>query len=864
MITSSENSYLKKLLFFFYMCITTLNMNAQTDPNNDFVTTWKTDNPGAAISDATIIIPTEGEGYNYDVDWDNDGIFDDLGLTGDATHTYATPGTYTVRIRGTFPRFYLNNNRRIREKLLSIDQWGDIQWTSMESAFHGAFNMVLKATDAPNLENVSSMDSMFANARSFNQDINDWDVGNVTDMNATFRGASSYDQPMDKWNVSSVTGFERMFMDCSLFNQDISAWDVSSATSTSFMFRKATSFNQNINIWDVGQITDMSFMFDGAILFNQPLDNWNIANNTTTRAMFRNAVSFNQDLNNWDVGNVTDMGQMFKIDDASDPFGLIPPDAADSAFNRPLNNWNVGNISRMDGMFYGAVSFDQPLNDWDVRNVVNMEEMFFDALNFNQPLNGWDVGNVINMSLMFGSSPGPVFGGGLEYNFNQPLNDWDVGNVTEMLGMFLNSENFNQPLDNWDVGNVVNMEGLFLNAEKFNQNIESWNTAQVESMLNMFADTRSFNQPLNKWNVSNVKDMGGMFNNARAFNQPLADWDVSNVELMDTMFSRAISFNQSLATWNVTNATDMSFMFGTQSMTIENYDSLLRAWSNLTLQPNVSFGAGNATYCESEAARNSIIENFGWQISDGGLNCLPYTLPADNFLVLGTDVSCIDKSDGKISITAKLEQSYNATLVKSDFFEEVGLRDIAEFADLEVGNYTLCITVPGQFDFERCFEVAINQPESLSVSSKVNDMDNTVTLALKGAPQYFININEKSYTTSLPTISLPITAGNNTITVRSGLNCQGLFEEKILVERPIGLFPNPVSEGAVSVYIGPHSQNRNFILTVHNANGALVLHQKETAVNGKLEFDAKTLPTGIYFVNLKSPELNLDYKLVKR
>ena len=50
-----------------------------------FVTTWKTDNPGTS-SDTSITIPTFGSGYNYDVDWDNDGIFDEFGIMGNVTH----------------------------------------------------------------------------------------------------------------------------------------------------------------------------------------------------------------------------------------------------------------------------------------------------------------------------------------------------------------------------------------------------------------------------------------------------------------------------------------------------------------------------------------------------------------------------------------------------------------------------------------------------------------------------------------------------------------------------------------------------------------------------------------------------------
>ncbi len=52
-----------------------------------FITTWKTDNAGTSGS-TSITIPTTGAGYNYDVDWNNDGTFDEFGLTGSVTHDF--------------------------------------------------------------------------------------------------------------------------------------------------------------------------------------------------------------------------------------------------------------------------------------------------------------------------------------------------------------------------------------------------------------------------------------------------------------------------------------------------------------------------------------------------------------------------------------------------------------------------------------------------------------------------------------------------------------------------------------------------------------------------------------------------------
>lgn len=47
----------------------------------------------------------------------------------------------------------------------------------------------------------------------------------------------------------------------------------------------------------------------------------------------------------------------------------------------------------------------------------------------------------------------------------------------------------------------------------------------------------------------------------------------------------------------------------------------LIGWASKTLTPNVVFSGGNFTYCNSENAQTSIINSYGWIITDGGLDC---------------------------------------------------------------------------------------------------------------------------------------------------------------------------------------------------------------------------------------------------
>ncbi|AZJ32649.1 BspA family leucine-rich repeat surface protein [Tenacibaculum mesophilum] len=474
--------------------------------------------------------------YNYSIDW-GDGQYNH-NVTGNITHTYLTPGIYTVSIIGVFPspkHEYVGDSH----KLLFIDQWGNQVWESMNEAFYGCGNMEYNATDIPNLSNVIDMERMFSSCRKFNGNINNWNVGSVTNMRGMFSGTSIYNQPLNNWDVSNVTDMNYMFGGALEFNQDIGNWNTGNVADMGGMFQNAEVFDQNLNNWNVSSVTDMSSMFERAEAFNQPLNNWDVSNVTNMSEMFNGFISnmaFNQNIDNWNVSNVTDMSEMFQrcVD-----------------FNQPLNSWNVGAVTNMTSMFESAYVFDQPLGNWNVSKVTNMESMFQSARDFNQNINSWNVTNVTNMSLMF-------------YNaqmFNQPLNSWDVNSVVNMSGMFRRAEAFNQPLNSWDVSAVANMSQMFQEATVFNQPLNSWNVSSVTLMPSMFEEAVAFNSPLENWNVSVVTNFEAMFKNAEIFNQPLGNWNTGEAQTMAEMFHGASAFNQDINNWNVSFVTTMQEMF---------------------------------------------------------------------------------------------------------------------------------------------------------------------------------------------------------------------------------------------------------------------------------------------------------------
>ncbi|MBM1104737.1 BspA family leucine-rich repeat surface protein [Aurantibacter crassamenti] len=339
--------------------------SAAPSVSRPFITTWET-----TTANETITIPTSPfSTYDYTIDW-GDGIID-TSVAGDITHTFNTPGIQTISITGAFPQIHFNGTAVDRDKIVTIEQWGDIEWQALTQAFKGCSNLNITnpAIDTPDLSNVTDISEAFADATSFNGDITQWNVSTVTNMVSLFQRASVFNQDIGDWDVSNVELMHRVFEAATVFNQDIGDWNVSSVTYMPIMFAGATNFNQDISNWNVSQVVDMNTMFAYTENFNQDIGNWNVTNVTNMNQMFLGATAFNQDLS-------------FKAG-----LGIPSGDA-----------WNTSNVTRMIVMFSGATSFDQDISSWNVSNVTHANSMFFgvtlSTANYDALLIGWNSQNL--------------------------------------------------------------------------------------------------------------------------------------------------------------------------------------------------------------------------------------------------------------------------------------------------------------------------------------------------------------------------------------------------------------------------------------------------------------------------------------
>ena len=351
-------------------------------PSTGFISTWNTTKTFLGSSNNTkIALPLESKGtYDFNVSWGdgNSNVITSYNQP-EVTHTYPSPGVYTVNITGIIIGWRFNGSVDAIN-IVQISKWGPLRLGNDGYYFSGAQNMILTTTDALDLNGTTNFTGMFENCFSLGSsgNLDSWNVSQVKDMSEMFYSAHNFNQSLNSWNVTQVTDMSYMFDGATVFNQSIESWDVSNVTDMKFMFNIAFSFNQPLNSWNVSKVTDMRYMFGEAFKFNQPLDLWDVSHVRNLSFMFLFAINFNQSLNSWNVSQVTDMKGLF--------FEAVN-------FNQSLSFWDVSHVTDMSFMFFRAFNFSQALGSWNVTQVTNMKGMFYNVTlstsNYDQLLRGW-------------------------------------------------------------------------------------------------------------------------------------------------------------------------------------------------------------------------------------------------------------------------------------------------------------------------------------------------------------------------------------------------------------------------------------------------------------------------------------------
>jgi len=182
-------------------------------------------------------------------------------------------------------------------------------------------------------------------------------------------------------------------------------------------------------------------------------------------------------------------------------------------------------------------------------------------------------------------------------------------------------------VSNWGTFELVDSEAFYGCANLIVTATDS--PKSISTLKNTFANCTTTSSPdLSAWDTSSVTDAQGFlyFSN---WNADVEAWDVSSITTFYG-FGWSSNLDRNLGDWNIANATSFYFFLRAAAFSTENYDATLIGWeANLqAAYPggvgypatiNIDFGGSQFTLGGAgETAKNSLILNFGWTISDGG------------------------------------------------------------------------------------------------------------------------------------------------------------------------------------------------------------------------------------------------------
>ena len=185
---------------------------------------FQVDTTKAGSASNQFILPLSGS-TNCKVQW-GDGTSNTYQAGGSYTHTYPSPGVYTVQIVGKMSKvfFYFATDAL---KIVKIVQWGNGGMSSGQSnTFYGCSNLVVSATDDGWMDRIVLMDGMF------------YGCSLLTRLNSTFGQATAINSAFT--NCTALSSLPRATFDVASGDASY-AFQATALTSVPAKFDKITN-----------------------------------------------------------------------------------------------------------------------------------------------------------------------------------------------------------------------------------------------------------------------------------------------------------------------------------------------------------------------------------------------------------------------------------------------------------------------------------------------------------------------------------------------------------------------------------------------------------------------------------------------
>tara|TARA_Y100000768_G_scaffold126931_1_gene94168 strand:- start:732 stop:3980 length:3249 start_codon:yes stop_codon:yes gene_type:complete len=242
------------------------------------------------------------------------------------------------------------------------------------------------------------------------------------------------------------------------------------------------------------------------------------------------------------------------------------------------------------------------------------------------------------------------------------------------------------------------------------------------------------------------------------------------------------------------------------------------------------------------------------------LGCALDPIALNNFSLKVVNETCSSSDNGKIFINSLSSETFvanldfNGSIVSKTFNSEVN------FSSLQAGNYSLCINKEIYPSVKQCFKVVVKQPSLLSVNSYVNPDNYELTLDLSGAEMYYVTLNGREYETSENKFILPLSNNKNVITIKTDLECQGVFKDEMILDNIPRIYPNPISGNFLNIKMG-YSNLQKSLIEIYDLRGSLIYRGK---TDGSSKIDFSWIPKGIYILRITKNQKSFNYKIINK
>lgn len=530
------------------------------DKNNSKVMDWFESTIDTTLGDGTndFRLPSYASFFtpNADVSW-GDGDVEALPATTAPLHTYASPGTYNVRVVGNWKFGRINSWQYSWSKTTDILRWGilgeagGVEFDLGALRSENAIASPISAPDQPYVSNILNFTQTF-------RDITNTGVNVSWYYNWTLP-TSIFDGTEFMYNFKGFTG----------------------STATSFVFSNMRSFAQN------------------ASNMNPDVTNWDVSNVNDARGAFIGCTNFTGvGLPGWDVSNMGDMYQLFQ----------------GCAVNQDLSSWNFADMTEGRNMFgyqQGGIfnCGDTPATSpgtpgtkvatWHFPKAVNMSFFFAGNSGFNQDCTrvttpgseAWDFPSTLTSIQSFFDNC---------TNFTGDVSNWNVSNIKSFAGVFRNCTYFNNDLSSWDFSSATSMGTMFYQCQAWTGlGVSGWNVANNKNLQATFYNT-TCNPDIGAWNVSSLENMFQMcYLNGANFTRDLSGWNTVNLDNGgSSLYGCNVDFT--FGDWNLKSATNISQMVRQSSTYSDaNVADSLEGWYTRGFAPatgvSATYWCGNAT-----------------------------------------------------------------------------------------------------------------------------------------------------------------------------------------------------------------------------------------------------------------------------